>query len=102
MRPAGHAVVGRLDHLLGRDALLPGSGGPTEAEQAGDLGHRQPGLAVEQEMTEQAGGIIIVAGLLAVAEGRAQDRVLGGGQALGDDTGLGKPLKKGIRRGRHG
>ena len=35
--PAGHAVVGCLDDLLGRDALLMGAGRPAEADQAGDL-----------------------------------------------------------------
>ena len=54
--PAGHAVVGRLDRLLGRDALLVRGRGPADADQAGDLRDLEPGVAVEQEMAEQAAG----------------------------------------------
>ena len=40
VRPASHAVMGRLNGLLGGDVLLPRGRGPADADQAGNLGYR--------------------------------------------------------------
>jgi hypothetical protein len=77
---AVHAVVGLLDGLLGGGGLLAGSGGAIEAEQAGDLGDREAGAAVEQEVAEQAGGVVVGALRLAEVEGGVQQAALLGGQ----------------------
>src|SRR5262249_35762344 len=50
--PAGHAVVRCLNRFLGGNALLMRGRRPADADQAGDLGHLESALAVEQEMAE--------------------------------------------------
>ena len=80
--PAGHAVVGCLDDLLGRDALLMGAGRPAEADQAGDLRDLESGVAVQQKMAEQPAGIIIAAAALPKGKGALQQAALRGGAAL--------------------
>src|SRR5262249_2227043 len=64
VRAAVHAVVRLLDCSLGRDALLAGGGGPTDAEQAGELRDLKAAVAVEQEVGEQAGRVVIGAAAL--------------------------------------
>jgi hypothetical protein len=78
---ASEAVVGSLDDLLGGEALLRRGGGTTEAEQAGDLGHLEAGLRVQEEVAEQAAGEIVAAALLEKAKGRLEDSTLLGGQS---------------------
>ena len=99
--PAGHAVVGCLDDLLGRDALLMGAGRPAEADQAGDLRDLESGVAVQQKMAEQPAGIIIAAAALPKGKGALQQAALRGGAALFGNLRLGKPLCKSAVRGNH-
>jgi hypothetical protein len=68
--PAGPAVVRRLNRLLGRAALLTRSRRPADADQASDLRDLEPRVAVEQEMAEQAVGVVIVAAALAEGKDR--------------------------------
>ena len=51
----GHAMVGRLDHLLGRYVLLLRRRRSADAEDPGNLGHLQARLAVQQKMTTRNG-----------------------------------------------
>ena len=74
--PAVQAVVGLLDGFLGGEALLARGGGAADAEQAGDLGDLEASAAVEQEMAEQARGVVVVALALAEAEGGLEQGVL--------------------------
>jgi hypothetical protein len=91
MRPTGEAVVGSLDDLLGRDALLVRGGGPAEADEASDLSHFESGIAVQQEMAEQAAGIVIVAAALPEGKGRLEQAALLGRQSLLGNLCLGEP-----------
>ena len=100
--PAGQAVVRGLNRLLGRDTLLVGGGGPADADQAGDLSDLEPRVAVEQEVAEQAVGVVIVAAALAEGKGRLQHAALCRRQALLGDVRLGEPLGKGVGGGDHG
>ena len=100
--PTGHAVVRGLNGLLGREALLPGGGGPADADQASDLRDLEPAVAVEQEMAEQAVGVVIGAAALAEGEGCLQQAALLWGQALFSDVRFAEPLRKRAGRDNHG
>src|SRR5262249_3314612 len=67
--PSVHAVVGLLDGLLGGQPLLAGGGRPADAQEAGEVGDLEPTAAVEQEVAQQAGGVVVGALGLAEAEG---------------------------------
>jgi hypothetical protein len=99
--PAGHAVVGRLNRLLGRDALLVRGGRSADADQAGDLCDLEPGVAVQQEMAEQTAGVVIVAAVLPEGEGRLQQPALLGCQTFFDKLSFRKPLCTSTVRGVH-
>ena len=101
VRPAGHAVVRRLHRLLGREPLLPRGGGSADAEQAGDLGDLESRVAMQQEVAEQAVGIVIFAAVLPKSEGGLQQATLLGAQSVFGNLGLRKPLCKSAVRGRH-
>jgi len=82
---AVHAVMGLLDGLLGGELLLPGGVGSADAEQSGDLRHLEAGVAMEQEMTEQARRVVVTALPAAKAEDRSkQSGQLGSEPALWD------------------
>jgi hypothetical protein len=87
--------MGGLDDLLGGKALLGRGGGAAEAEEAGDLGDLQAGVAVQQPVAEQARGVVIDAAALAEVEGGFEDVALGGGQAILGDAGSREPVGKG-------
>ncbi len=99
---SGEAMVGGLNDLLGRKALLGGGGGATEVEQARQLGHLESGLGVEQDMTEQTAGKVVVAALLEEAPGSLEDSPLGGGQGVVGNGAVLQPAGKGQRVCRHG
>jgi hypothetical protein len=99
--PASLAVVGCLDGLLGREPLLLRGGGSAEADEAGDVGDLEAGVAVQQEMAEQTPGIIIVATALAKGPSELQQAALLGGQTLRSNPGLGKPLGKSLVGSKH-
>jgi hypothetical protein len=90
-----HTVVGLLDGLLGGEFLLFGGGGPAEAEQARQGGDLQAAAAVEQEMAQQARGVVILALVLAKAESSAEEAKLIGGQGCFADRCLCEPLAEG-------
>jgi hypothetical protein len=102
MAAAGQAMVGGLDDLLGGQPLLGAGGGATEAEQAGDLGHLQAGLGVEQNVAEQAAGEVVVAAMLEDMKGGLQDSALGFGQGIFGNGAVLEPTGQGQRFGRHG
>src|ERR1022692_570090 len=83
--PAGHAVVRRLNRLLGRNPLLVRSRGTTDTDQAGDLSNLESRVAVEQEMAEQMVGIIIVAAVFPESKRVLQQAALLGRQSLFDN-----------------
>ena len=95
VRPSRQAAMGRLDDLLGGEALLGGGGGAAEAEQASDLSDLQAGAAVEQQVAEQARGVVVDAATLAKVKGGFEDVTLGGGQAVLGDAGSGEPVGEG-------
>ena len=64
IRSPRHAMLRCLNRFLGRDALLMRGRGPAETDQAGDLGHFESRIAVQQEMAEQAVRIVILAATL--------------------------------------
>ena len=76
MRPASQAVAGGLDGLLGRNPLLVRGRGSAEADPARDLRDFEPGIAMEQEMAEQAAGVVIVATALPEGKGRLEQAAL--------------------------
>jgi hypothetical protein len=77
---ARKALVGGLDDLLRREALLGRGGRATEAKQSRQLRYFEPGLGVEEDMTEQAPRKVVVAALFEETKASLQDRPLGGGQ----------------------
>jgi hypothetical protein len=89
--PSAQAVLGSLDHLLGRESLLCGGGGAAELEQAGDVSYRKAGLTVEEKMTEQADRVIVVSAVLQEGKSRVQDGALGVGEAGLGDGGILQP-----------
>ena len=102
MAAAGQAMVGGLDDLFGGEPLLGGGGAATEAEQAGDLGHLQSGLGMEQDVAEQAAGEVVVAAMLEEMKGGLQDSALGFGQGVFGNGAVLEPTGQGQRFGRHG
>ena len=66
-------MVGGLNGLLGRESLLPRRRRAADRQQAGNIGHRKTGLAVQEEVAEQPRRIIIGADLLAEVKGRLQE-----------------------------
>src|SRR5262249_49828542 len=98
----GQAVVGRLDDLLGRPPLLVGGGGPADADQAGDLGDLEAAATVEQEVAEQAVGVVVVPLPAAEAEGALEQTQLLRGEAWLGEVRLCEPCSEAVRRGRHG
>ncbi len=84
----GEAVVGGLNHLLGGQALLGRGSGTAEAKQAGDLSDLETGLAVEQEVTEQADGAIVPAATAEEGEGGLQNGPLRDSQGTLVDVGV--------------
>jgi hypothetical protein len=96
-----HTVVGLLDSFLGGHPLLLGGSGPTDADQAGELGDLEAAAAMEQEMGEQAGGVRVGAPALAEVEGSEQGTALVGREAVFGDVCLGQPCGEGIRCCRH-
>lgn len=74
---------------------------PAEADQAGDLSDLEPSIAVQQEMAEQAVGVIIVAALLPKGKDGLQQAALVGRQSLFGNLRLRKPLCKSAVRGTH-
>src|SRR6202035_1207171 len=99
--PAGHAVVRRLNRLLGRDTLLMRGRRPADADQAGDLRDLESGVAVEQEMAEQTAGIIIVATALPKGKRVLQQAALLGRESVSGNLCSGKPLCKSAVPGTH-
>jgi hypothetical protein len=99
--PTRHTVVRRLHCLFGRDSLLARGRGSADADQASDLCDLEPGVAVEQEMTEQAAGIIIVAAALPEGKCALQQAALLGGQSVFGNLRLGEPLCKSAVRSTH-
>ena len=68
------ALVGLLDGLFGGEALLPGSGGAAQAQETGDGSDLEAAAAVEQEVAEQARGVVIAALALEEVEGSLEAR----------------------------
>jgi hypothetical protein len=101
VRSSGHAVVRRLNRLFGRDALLTGSRRPADADQAGDLSDLEFAVGVQQEMTEQTVGIIIVAAVFPEGKRSLQHAALLCRQPLFGNLRLGKPLCKSAVRDSH-
>src|ERR1022692_4521647 len=99
--PTRHTVVRCLHRFLGRDSLLVGSRGATDTDQAGDLRDLESGVAVEQEMTEQPTGIIILAAAFPESERVLQQAALLGRQSVFGDLRLGKPSCECTVRGNH-
>ena len=71
------------------------------ADQAGDLSDLEAAAAVEQEMAEQAVGVVIGAAASAEGKGRLKQPALFGRQALFGNLGIGKPLRVGAFGGGH-
>src|SRR5438270_10814668 len=84
---------------LGGETLLGRGGGAADAKQACDLGHLESGLAVQQEVAEQADGVVVAAAAAQEAEGGVQHGALGGGQRGLGDGGIFQPTGevRGIR-----
>src|ERR1700732_1109705 len=101
MRPAGQAVVGGLDRLLGRDPVLVRGRGPADADQASDLSDFESGIAVEEEMAEQPAGVVIVAAALPEGKGRLEQAALLGRKSLFGNLCLGEPTGASAVRGEH-
>jgi hypothetical protein len=102
MTAAGKTMVSGLDDLLGGQPLLSGGGGATEAQQAGDLGHLQAGLGMEQDVAEQAAGEVVLTAVLEELPGGVQDSALGIGQGVLGHGAVLEPTGQGQRCGRHG
>ncbi|HKI34250.1 MAG TPA: hypothetical protein VKA46_20525 [Gemmataceae bacterium] len=89
---AGQASVAGLDNLLGGKPLVPRGGSPAKAGESCDLGHLEAAPAVQQQVAEEAAGVVILALLLPEAEdGVAECADLGGQQRRGK-FGLGEPV----------
>src|SRR4051812_28386683 len=99
---AFEAMQGLLNDLLGGQALLAGGGGATDAEQAGDLGDLQATVAMQEEMTEQTGGVVVGTLLLAEVKDGSQEGLHLRRQTLLRDLCLSQPGGKVIRRYCHG
>jgi hypothetical protein len=97
-----HAVMSLLDGLLGGEVLLPGSSGARDADEASDLGDLEAGMAVEKEMGEEVGGVIVGALLLLEVESGEEEAALVGGETMFGDLGLSQPGREGVGGGRHG
>jgi hypothetical protein len=85
------AMMGGLDYPLGGEPLLCGSSSATEAEQAGDKSDRKSKLRVEEEMTEQANGVIVLTAALQEGKGGGEDGALRVGEVGLGNGGLGQP-----------
>src|SRR5262249_45716587 len=94
VRTTVQAMVGLLEGLLGGEPLLAGGRRPADVQQASELGDLEAALAVQQEMAEQARGVVVGALLLAEAEGGLQQRSLLGRQAPFGNPGLSQPVGK--------
>ena len=102
VRGADQAMVGGLDDLLGGEPLLSGGGRAAEAKQAGDLGHLESSLGMEQDVAEQASGKVVVALGFEETPGCLQDSALRGSQGGLDNGAVVQPTGKGQRVGRQG
>src|SRR5438270_9412474 len=76
---------------LGGETLLGRGGGAADAKQACDLGHLESGLAVQQEVAEQADGVVVAAAAAQEAEGGVEHGALGVGQDGLGDSGVFQP-----------
>jgi hypothetical protein len=101
VRPTSQTVVRGLDRFLGRDALLVRSRGPADTDQPGKLSDFESGVAVQQEMAEQAVGVIIVAATLPEGKGRLEQAALLGCQSVGGNLCLEEPACARVVRGGH-
>jgi hypothetical protein len=86
-----HAVVSLLDSLFGGEFLLVGGIGSADTQQAGDLGNLESSVAVEEEMTEQARGVVVSALLLAEAEDSSEQSLQLGSETVGGNVSLFDP-----------
>lgn len=71
--------------------MLGGSSSAAEAKQAGDKSDRKSKLRVEEEMTEQANGVIVVTAALQESKGGGEDGALRVGQVGLGNVGVGQP-----------
>jgi hypothetical protein len=92
VRPARHAMMGRLDHFLGRDMLLPGRRRTADAEEPGNLRHLQPRLAVQEKMAQHAPRVVILAAALNKAKTGSEQGDLIRREPLLADLCVPKPL----------
>jgi len=99
---SGHAVVGRPDHLFGRQFLLPRGRLPTHVDQPGDLRDFQPCIAIQQEVAEHPQGVIIGAATLQEAKGGLQHRQLLRTQRVSTNFRVLEPLIKRLTFRGHG